>query len=115
MRDHSVEIMLVGGPNRLNRSPVAKVGIEEQGTPVDGDWYQFRLLDPLKVPKSGREASIAAQINKSYDSCRMFTNELKIVVGHKAILNHARLCQETPENALKCLAACPQRVRRTVR
>lgn len=90
MREQSVEIMLVGGPNRLDTFPPAKVGIEEQGKRVDGEWYQFRLLDPVKIPESGSGAAIASQLNKSYDSCRMFTNELEIVVGRKAILKRAR-------------------------
>lgn len=90
MREQSVEIMLVGGPNRLDRYASAKVGIEEQGRRVDGEWYQFRLLDPVKVPESGSEAEIAKQLNRRYDSCRMFTNELEIVVGREAILKRAR-------------------------
>ena len=90
LRDHSVEIMLVGGQTRLNRYPGPEIGIEEQGKRVDGDWYYFRVLDPVEVPKSGEEAVIAAQINRSYDSCRMFTNELKIVAGKEAILKRVR-------------------------
>jgi hypothetical protein len=90
MRDHAVEIMLVGGPTRLNRYPSPVVGIEEQGKRVDGEWYYFRVLDPVKVPKAGDEAVIAAQINKSYDSCRMFTNEFEIVAGKQAILKRVR-------------------------
>lgn len=90
MREQSVEIMLVGGPNRLDTHPRAEVGIEEQGKPVDGQWYQLRLLDPVKVPESGSGAWIAPQINSYYDSGRMFTNELEIVVGRKAILDRVR-------------------------
>jgi len=90
MREQSVEVMLVGGPNHLDRTPDATVGIEEQGGRVDGEWYQFRLLEPLKVPETGSGAEIASQLNKVYDSCRMFTNELEIVEGRKAILQRAR-------------------------
>jgi hypothetical protein len=90
MREQSVEIMLVGGPNSLRTIPRAEVGIEEQGKPVDGEWYQFRLLDPVKVPKSGAKAEIGSQLNKAYDSCRMFTNQLEIVEGRVAILKKAR-------------------------
>ncbi len=90
MREQSVEIMLVGGPNPIDSYPSAEVGIEEQGRRVDGEWYQFRLLDPVKVPKSRSEAAIASQLNESYDSCQMFTNELEIVVGREAILKRAR-------------------------
>jgi len=81
----------VGGLNLLDTEPVWEVvGIEEQGKRVDGQWYQFRLLDPVKVPKSASGAAIASQLNMHYDSCRMFTNELEIVVGREAILARAR-------------------------
>jgi hypothetical protein len=90
MRDHSVKIMLVGGPIRLDTFPGAEVGIEEQGKRLDGQWYQFRVLDPVELPKSGAERAIASQINTNYDSCRMFTDEFEIVVGGQAILKRAR-------------------------
>ena len=90
MRDHSVEIMLVAGPTRGDSYRSAEIGIEEQGERVDDERYQFRLLAPVEVPESGDNESIAAQINKFYDACRMFTNELEIVVGREAILNRAR-------------------------
>ncbi|MCY2967133.1 MAG: hypothetical protein NT069_26430, partial [Planctomycetota bacterium] len=60
------------------------------GKRVDDERYQFRLLDPVEVPQSGDEKLIASQLNQNYDSCRMFTNELKIVVGREAILKRAR-------------------------
>ena len=90
MRDHSVEVMLVGGPTRGYSYRSAEIGIEEQGKRLDDERYQFRLLDNVKVPESGGKDSIAAQINQNYDSCRMFTNELEIVVGREAILKRAR-------------------------
>jgi hypothetical protein len=90
MRGHALEIMLVGGPSRLDSFPSAEVGIEEHGKRVDGDWYQFRVLDPLQAPKSGEEKAIASQINTYYDSARMFTAELEVVAGSKAILKHVR-------------------------
>lgn len=90
MRDHSAEIMLVAGPIRLDSSPRAEIGIEEQGKRLDGEWYQFRLLTPVKVPESDGGDSIASQLNKRYDSCRMFTNELEIVEGREAILKRVR-------------------------
>lgn len=90
MRDHSIEIMLVGSPTRLDSFPRAEVGIEEQGKRVDGEWYQFRVLDPIKAPEPGPEAEIAAQINTCYDSGRMFTGELEVVVGSKEILKRVR-------------------------
>lgn len=90
MREESVELMLVGGRNHLDTSPGAEIGIEEQRERVDGEWYQFRLLDPVEVPESGRGAAIASQLNKRYDSCRMFTNELEIVEGREAILKRVR-------------------------
>lgn len=89
-RDHSVKLMLAGGPNRLDSFPGAEVGIEEQGKGADGEWYQFRVLDPVNVSEMGPEDQIATQINRSYDSCRMFTNEFEIVVGSKAILKRVR-------------------------
>lgn len=90
MREQSAPIMLVGGPIRIDSYPSPEVGIEEQGKRVDGQWYQFRLLDPVKVPESGDAAEIASQLNAYYDSCRMFTNELGIVSGREAILKRAR-------------------------
>jgi hypothetical protein len=98
MRDHSVEIMLVAGPNRIDSSPRAEIGIEEQGKRLDGEWYQFRLLSPINVPKSAEADSIASQLNNMYDSCRMFTNELEIVEGREAILKRARaFAKEHPD------------------
>jgi hypothetical protein len=90
MRGHALEIMLVGGPTCLDSFPQAEVGIEEHEKRVDGDWYQFRVLDPLQVPKSGVEKAIASQINTYYDSGRMFTAELEVVAGSKEILKHVR-------------------------
>lgn len=90
MRDHSLEIMLVAGPNRIDSSPRAEVGIEEQGKRLDGERYQFRLLTPVNVPESDAGDSIASQLNNMYDSCRMFTNELEVVEGREMILKKAR-------------------------
>lgn len=95
LREQAAEIMLVGGPNSLRTNPGAKVGIEEQGERADGEWYHFRLLEPLAIPESGSSefgdpAEIAKQLNKSYDACRMFTSELEIVQGRKAILQSVR-------------------------
>ena len=90
MRDHSVEIMLVGGPVRLDRFPGAEVGIEEQGKRVDGQWYQFRVLDRVELSAPGAKAAIAEQINTGYDFGRMFTNEFEVIVGRQAILERVR-------------------------
>lgn len=90
LRDHSLQIMLVGGPTRLDSFPSAEVGVEERGKPVVDEWYQFRLLDSVEVPKSGAEMVIATQINTRYDSGRMFTDELEVVVGSKEILKRVR-------------------------
>jgi hypothetical protein len=95
LREQAAEIMLVGGPDSLRTIPRAEIGIEEQGKRVDGEWYQFRLLEPLAIPAAGggesdRSAEHASQLNKTYDSCRMFTSELEIVQGRKAILERAR-------------------------
>jgi hypothetical protein len=49
MRDHSLQIMLVGGPTRLDSFPRAEVAIEERGKRKIGEWYQFRVLDPSDV------------------------------------------------------------------
>jgi hypothetical protein len=89
MRDHSVEVMLVGGPARDESYRGAEIGIEEKGKQLGDQRYQFCLLDVIKVPESD-EDSIAAQINRWNDSCRMFTNELAIVVGREAILKRTR-------------------------
>jgi hypothetical protein len=90
MRDQSIEVLLVGGPTRGESYRDAEIGIEEEGKQLDDEWYQFRLLDNIKVPESDDEDSIAALINRRNDSCRMFTNELEIVVGREAILKRAR-------------------------
>lgn len=90
MRVQSAQIMLVAGPHRLDSFPGAEIGIEEQGRRVDGQWYQFRLLDPVKIPESSSEADIASQLNTYYDSSRMFTNELQVVSGREEILKRAR-------------------------
>ncbi len=86
MRDHALEIMLVGGPTLIEE----KIGIEEHGKRVDGDSYQFRVLDPVQSPNSRVEKAVASQINTDYDSGRMFTAELEVVVGSKEILKHVR-------------------------
>lgn len=90
MRDRAVELLLVGGPIRLDHYPAAEMGIEEQGAPAEGQWYQFRLLDPVEVAASSPEAAIAEQINTYYDSCRMFTHQFEIVAGKGAILDRVR-------------------------
>ncbi len=90
MRDHSVEIMLVGGPTRLDHYPAAEVGIEEQGAAAEGQWYQFRILEPVEVPASDPHAEIVEMLNQYYDSCRMFTHQFEIVSGKQAILQRVR-------------------------
>jgi len=93
MRDHSTEILLIAGPNRFSGSPGPKVGISEMGKRVDGDYYHFRLLDPIPVPAANASetaASLASQINQRNDSGRMFTHELDVVSGRESILERAR-------------------------
>lgn len=91
LREHSVEVMLVGGPADLAGLPRPEVGIEVQGQSVDeNERYHFRLLDPVKVSESGSEDAIASQLNAMYDSCRMFTIKLEVVEGRQAILQKAR-------------------------
>ncbi|MBS0204661.1 MAG: hypothetical protein JSS49_17290 [Planctomycetes bacterium] len=90
LRDQSIEIMLVGGPDLIGSFPRAEVGIEEQGQRVDGQRYQFRLLGPVKVLESGNGKQIASQLNSAYDSGRMFTDELEVVAGREAILKRSR-------------------------
>ena len=90
MRENSVELMLVAGPNRIDSFPPAEIGIEEQGKRMDAERYQFRLLTPVSVPKTDGEDSIASELNNQYDSCRMFTNNFEIVEGREMILERAR-------------------------
>jgi hypothetical protein len=90
MRDHSLQIMLVGGSTRLDSFPRAEVGIEERGKRADGEWYQFRVLDSVEAPESGAAMAIASQINTSYDSGRMFTGDLQVVASGKEILQRVR-------------------------
>lgn len=89
MRDHSAEIMLAAGPHKIDRSSNPEIGIEEQGRRLDGEWYQFRLLTPFKEFGDVEESS-AAQLNKQYDSCRMFSIELDIIEKREMILARAR-------------------------
>ena len=90
MRINSADIMLVAGPNWIGRPLNSEIGIEEQGERLENQRYQFRLLTPLEIPKAEGEDSIASQVNETYDSCRMFTNELEIVEGREMILEKAR-------------------------
>ena len=90
MLEHSLEVMLVAGPNQIDRFPNAEIGIEEQGKRLDAESYQFRLLTTLSVPNSDGEDSIASALNNQYDSCRMFTNDFEIVEGREMILKRAR-------------------------
>jgi len=108
MRDHAVQIMLVGGPTRLDSFPGAEVGIEERGKRADDQWYQFRVLDPVEVPGSGPERAIASQINTYYDSGRMFTGGLEVVVGSKEILKRVRdFAKSHPETTLSVMLRVP--------
>jgi hypothetical protein len=104
MREHAAPIMLVGGPNPIDSYPRPEVGIEEQDVTVAGQWYQFRLLEPVKVSKSGDEAEIAQQLNSNYDSCRMFTHDLDVVSGREAILKRVRAFAKEHPSMLKCLS-----------
>ena len=57
---------------------------------MDGEWYQFRVLDPVEVSASDPARAIASQINTYYDSGRMFTGGLEVVTGRKEILSRVR-------------------------
>ena len=108
MRGHALEIMLVAGPTSLRQFPSAEVGIEEHGKRVAGDWYQFRVLDPLETPASGVEKEMASQINTQYDSGRMFTAELEVVAGGKEILKHVRdFAKKHPETLSTVMLQVP--------
>jgi hypothetical protein len=90
LRAHQVEIMLVAGPNRLDSFPSAEVGIAEQGRRVDGDWYQFRVLEPVSPAGSAKKSQVGAQIDTYYDSGRMFACDLSVIHGRSEILKGAR-------------------------
>jgi len=90
LRKHSVEIMLVAGAERLSGYHTPRVGIEEQGRRVDGQWYHFRLLEPLEIVGSDEDREVARQINLRNDSGRIFTSDLKVIGGREAILERAR-------------------------
>jgi hypothetical protein len=108
LRDHSVPIMLVGGPTRLDSFPSAEIGIEERGKRADDQWYQFRVLDPVEVPASGPEREIALQINTYYDSGRMFAGGLEVVAGSKEILKRVRdFARSHPETIPSVLLRVP--------
>jgi hypothetical protein len=90
LRRHSIEIMLVTGAERLSGYHTPRVGIEEQGRRVDGQWYHFRLLAPLEIVGPDDDREIARQINLRNDSGRIFTNDLKVIEGREVILERAR-------------------------
>ncbi len=91
MRDHSAEILLMGGPAVGSRLyPYVVRGIKEQGRQSTGEWYQFRLMDPVIVPESGKQTSMEKTLNSYFDSGRMFTHEFAIVTGREAILGRMR-------------------------
>lgn len=101
VRDHTIPVMLVGGPQQMNSFPGWETGIEEQGQPVTGETYQFRVLDAVEVIESGDGAAATVkQINLNYDSGRMFTNELGVVSGDAAILERVRAFSKKHPEAL---------------
>ena len=90
LREQAVELLLTGGPMHFRVDPDEEVGIEEQGQRMDDERYQLRLLEPLKVPECGSGMEVAQQINKAYESGRMFTHEFEVIEGREAILKRAR-------------------------
>lgn len=88
--EQEVELILFGSRGPLDRHAGAEIGIEENGRAVEGDWYQFRLLDLLEFTEEASEALTAQSLNKRNDSCRLFTHDLRVVEGREAILERMR-------------------------
>ena len=109
MRDHSVEVILISGSGPRRPYPYGIPGIEEQGRRTSGELYQFRAMDPLKVPEPGTGAAIEKTINAYFDSGRMFTHELGIVAGREAILGRMRaFARKHPEVLATVTLAVPR-------
>jgi hypothetical protein len=87
MRDSKSEVLLTGGPKRIDDDPDPEVGIEEDGKRVDGYWYKFNFLE---IPIVTSEDSIERQINVTYNEGKLFTLDLQVIRGRDAILKHMR-------------------------
>lgn len=90
MRDFGSEVMMVGGPNRIDDDPDPEIGVEEDGKRVDGHWYQFRFLDAPTRAEQQKDPDLVKQILITYNEGKMFTVDLRVVRGRYAILQCAR-------------------------
>jgi hypothetical protein len=100
LRDNHVEVMLVAGPNYLNGESNLEVGIEEEGKPVAGQWYQFRILEPLLSTPVSLGRGIDEQTNIDDDYGRLFDCNLEVIHGRDVILNRARAFQKRYPNMM---------------
>jgi hypothetical protein len=114
MRDHKLEVLLLGGTLLHDYPHVGGIGIEEAGKPVnDEERYQFRLLDPVKIPEakdaaSEEQAEYARMLNSGFDECRMFNGDLKVITGSKEILPVMRaFVKKHPQVLLRVMVDVP--------
>jgi len=114
MRDHNLEVLLLGGTLLHDYPHVGGIGIAEAGKPVnDEERYQFRLLDPVKIPEakdaaSEEAAEYAKMLNSGFDECRMFTSDFKVITGSKEILPVMRaFVKKYPKVLLRVMVDVP--------
>jgi hypothetical protein len=90
MRRHGSELLLTGGPNRIEGDPSPEIGVEEDGRRVDLYWYQFRFLEAPTRADQQKEPGLVKQIQTTYNDAKMFGIDLSVVNGREAILRRAR-------------------------
>ncbi|HZH99482.1 MAG TPA: hypothetical protein VEX38_10965 [Fimbriimonadaceae bacterium] len=85
VRDHGLEVMLVGTTDDVDEE--AEVGLE-----VPGTRYSFRILQPIRHPKTEpTTAWIADHLNTSMNEGRMFDLNLRVISGRENIVKRARV------------------------
>lgn len=109
MQKSQSEILLVCSLGSIDSDPTPEVAIEEDGQRMDGYCYQFRFLDAPLLRK-GKDEEIVKQILTTYNSGRMFTADLKVMKGKKAILSRLRNFAKThPETGQSVFLRVPNR------
>lgn len=109
MQRNQSSILLVSSLNSIDHDPNPEVAIEEDGQRVDGYYYQFRFLD-APSRKKGPDENFVGQILTTYNSGRMFTTDLKVIKGKKAILSRLRDFAKThPETGQSVFLRVPNR------
>lgn len=82
LRDHNIEVMLCATTQPVDEE--AEIGL-------DGSRYSFRILAPVRHPRSAPETKwIADQMNVSLNEGRMFDLQLRVVSRRGEIVRRAR-------------------------